>query len=82
MPKKLPKAKRQRRSSSDRPIPKAKQVNLPSAAANKISTEQMTAILIRARQTVKPIIKREAENEIVSEEILNFKMGEPELGQT
>ncbi len=82
MPKKLPKVKRQRRSSSDRPTPKAKPSNLPSAAANKISTEQMTAILIRARQTVKPIIKREAANEIVSEEILNFKMGEPELGQT
>ncbi|WP_428097623.1 hypothetical protein [Candidatus Rariloculus sp.] len=28
----------------------------------------------RARQTVKPIILEEASNEIVSEDILNFKM--------
>lgn len=39
-----------------------------------ITPEQMKAILVRARQTVKPIVNREATNEIVSEDILNFKM--------
>ena len=34
----------------------------------------MEGILKDARQAVKPVVKREAENEIVSEEILSFKM--------
>ena len=68
------KDEREGRSSSNRTTPTARQENLPSSAANKISAEQMEAILIRARQTVKPIIKREAANEIVGEDILNFRM--------
>ena len=75
MPNKLPKDERQQSSSSDRPTPATKQENMSGIVADEISVEQMEEILIRARQTVKPIINREAENEIVSEEILNFKMG-------
>ena len=71
---KLPKDEQQRSSPRDRTTPATKQENMPGTAADEISAEQMGEILIRARQTVKPIIKREAENEIVSEEILNFKM--------
>ena len=50
------------------------QVHMPDPAAAEISAMQMEEILSRARQTVKPIIIREAANEVVSEEILNFKM--------
>ena len=74
MPTKLPKDEQQRSSSRDRTTPATKQENVPGAVADEISAEQMGEILLRARQIVKPIIKREAENEIVSEEILNFKM--------
>lgn len=41
---------------------------------NEISASEMEGILKDARQAVKPVVKREAENEIVSEEILSFKM--------
>ena len=75
MPNKLPRDGRKRRSSNDRTTPATKQENMPSTVADEISAEQMEEILIRARQTVKPIINRRAANEIVSEEILNFKMG-------
>ena len=75
MPTKLPKDERQRSSSIDRTTPATKQKNMSGAAADEISAEQMKDILIRARQTVKPIINRRAANEFVSEEILNFKMG-------
>ena len=74
MPNKLPKDERQRNSLSDRTTPATKQENMPGTVADEISAEQMEEILIRARQTVKPIINREAANEVVSEEILNFKM--------
>ena len=50
------------------------QVHMPDPPAAEISAMQMEEILSRARQTVKPIINREAANEVVSEEILNFKM--------
>ena len=50
------------------------------AAADEISAEQIEEILSRARQTVKPIINREAASEVVSEEILNFKMAWMNLG--
>ena len=73
MPNKLPKDELQQRSSIDRPTPAANQER-PGATADEISAEQMEDILIRARQTVKPIIKRRAANEIVSEDILNFRM--------
>ena len=36
--------------------------------------KEMEEILVRARQTVKPIIKREAANEIITEDVLNFRM--------
>ena len=74
MPNKLPKDERQRSSSSDRTTSATKQENLAGTVADEISVEQMEEILIRARQIVKPIINREAANEVVSEEILNFKM--------
>ena len=47
---------------------------MPSAATNELSAQQIEEIFSRARQTVKPIIKREAANEIVGEDILNFRM--------
>ena len=74
MPNKLPKDERQRRPSSDMTTPTTKQENTPDTATDDISTNQMEEILTRARQTVKPIINREAANETVSEEVLNFKM--------
>jgi hypothetical protein len=40
----------------------------------KITEAKMLKILERARQTVKPIINREAANEVVGEDILNFRM--------
>ena len=39
-----------------------------------ITEEEMTNILRRARETVKPLITREAANEVVGEDILNFRM--------
>ena len=74
MPNKLSKKEQQQGSSRDRTAPATMQVHMPDPAAAEISTMQMEEILSRARQTVKPIINREAANEVVSEEILNFKM--------
>ena len=74
MPNKRPKDERQRSVSGDRTTPATKQENVPDPVADEISVEQMEEILIRARQIVKPIINRRAANEVVSEEILNFKM--------
>ena len=74
MPNKLSKEEQQQGSSRDRTAPAAMQVHMPDPAAAEISAMQMEEILSRARQTVKPIINREAANEVVSEEILNFKM--------
>ena len=74
MTNKQPKDELQRSTSSDKTTPATKQEKVPSAAADEISVEQLEEILIRARQTVKPIINREAKNEIVDEEILAFKM--------
>ena len=74
MPNKLPKDERQRRPSSDMTTPTTQQENTPDTATDDISANQMEEILTRARQTVKPIINREAANETVSEEVLNFKM--------
>ena len=75
MPNKPKKDELQRHSSIDRPTPAGNEENRPRTAADEISAEQMEDILIRARQTVKPIIKRRAANETVSEDILNFRMG-------
>ena len=74
MPNKLSADEQQQGSSSAGTPPAAKQEHMPDPAADEISAEQMEEILSRARQTVKPIINREAANEVVSEEILNFKM--------
>ena len=74
MPNKLSTDEQQQGSSSDRIPPAATQEQMPDPAADEISAMQMEEILSRARQTVKPIINREAANEVVSEEILNFKM--------
>ena len=65
----------QNRSSSRKKVTTATRLeNTSGAETNQISSEQMEEILKRARQTVKPIIKREMENEVVSEEILGFRM--------
>ena len=74
MPNKSPKDEQQRSSSSSKITTAARRENIPGVEADQISAEQMEAILMRARQTVKPIINREAENEVVSEEILGFRM--------
>ena len=74
MPNKLSKDEQQQGSSSDRIPPGTTQEHMLDPAADEISAMQMQEILSRARQTVKPIINRETANEVVSEEILNFKM--------
>jgi hypothetical protein len=43
-------------------------------SSEKISEEEMIKLLERARQTVKPIVNREAANEVVGEDVLNFRM--------
>jgi len=40
----------------------------------EVTAKEMDEIIARARQAVKPIINREAANEIVSDDILNFRM--------
>jgi hypothetical protein len=45
-----------------------------SPVGRKITEKDMTKILQRARETVKPIVNREAANEVVGEDILNFRM--------
>ena len=74
MANKSPKDERKGRSSRKRTTPAAQQENMPGTVADEFSGAQMEEILIHARQMVKPIIKREAENEIVGEDILNFRM--------
>jgi hypothetical protein len=39
-----------------------------------IAEQKVGEILARARQAVKPIINKEAANEIVSDDLLNFRM--------
>jgi hypothetical protein len=39
-----------------------------------LAEKKMDDLLTRARQTVKPIITREAAGEVVSDDILNFRM--------
>ena len=39
-----------------------------------ITEQKMSEILAQARQAVKPIINKEAANEIVSDDLLNFRM--------
>ena len=46
-----------------------------TANSDETAARDMKETLLRARQTVKPIINQEEKNEIVSEDILNFKMG-------
>ena len=64
----------QQSSSSHRTASATSPKDMLGAANDEISASDMEEIFISARQTVRPIIKREAENEIVSEEILSFKM--------
>jgi hypothetical protein len=56
--------------------PKARVQKQPRASQKrpKITEKEMTEILKRARETVKPLINREAANEVVGEDILNFRM--------
>jgi len=46
----------------------------PVTAPRVITEKQIDEVFARARQTVKPIIKKEAANEIVSDDLLNFRM--------
>jgi hypothetical protein len=50
----------------------------PSSArtdsALDLKAKNMDDLLTRARQTVKPIISREAAGEVVSDDVLNFRM--------
>ena len=71
----LPKDENQHRSSGDRTQHTTGTEKNQSAAIDGLSNEQLEEIFERAHRTVKPIIKREAENEIVSKEILDFKIG-------
>ncbi len=73
MPDKLPKDELQRSSSRDRTAPAARQESVSSVAvADEVSVEQLEEFFIQARQTVEPIIRREAENKIANEDILFF----------
>jgi len=42
--------------------------------AADLTPKEIDDILTRARQTVKPIVSREAADEIVSDDLLNFRM--------
>ena len=47
---------------------------LPATRQTGITEKKMGENLARARQAVKPIINREAANEIVTDDLLNFRM--------
>jgi hypothetical protein len=55
-------------------MPKKNAEESPPTSGKEITKEQMDEIIARARQTVKPIINEEAANEIVSDDLLNFRM--------
>ena len=74
MPRKARNDNRPQSSSKYRTALSKKPASMPDARTDELSADEMEAILMRARQTVKPIVKREATNELVTEEILNFKM--------
>jgi hypothetical protein len=46
----------------------------PRTSGKEITEEQMDEIIARARQTMKQRISKDAANEIVSDELLNFRM--------
>lgn len=46
----------------------------PRPPTNQPSDKRLQEIFERARQKVKPIINREASNETISEDLLNFRM--------
>ena len=69
-----PKKKERKKFSPDVTMGSEKQKVIRDEAVEELSSEQIEEIFNRARQTVKPIINRVAEHEVVSEEILNFKM--------
>ena len=71
---KSPKNRYPRSPSGDRAASATRSRVGHGASNDVISASEMERILMNARQTVKPIVKREAESEIVSEEILSFKM--------
>ena len=55
-------------------VPSSDKSEMSDREPSKITEQEMLTILSRARQTVKPIVKSEASAEVVSEDILNFKM--------
>lgn len=59
--------KKSRRRSNDTE-PKKEESDLNHSA------KEIDELFARARQTVKPIITREAANEIVTEDVLSFRM--------
>jgi hypothetical protein len=49
----------------------------PRTSGKEITEEQMDEIIARARQTMKQRISKDAANEIVSDDLLNFRMKAP-----
>lgn len=52
----------------------AKKASSVSTASQPKSDKQLQEILARAKQAVKPIVNREASNEVVSDDLLSFRM--------
>ena len=74
MPRK-PLSDKHKESSSSKQVTHAAEPQEPSEPTNyDMSAEQIEEILRQAHYTVKPIIKREALNEIIDEDILGFKL--------
>ena len=69
-----PKSKGRKTLSPNLPTGSEKKKITEDDAIEELSSDQIEEIFNRARQTVKPIVNRVAEHEVVSEEILNFKM--------
>lgn len=74
MPRKPIGEDRKQGSSTKEVTHTAKQQKPSGPTSDEMSIEQIQEIIRQAHQTVKPIIKREAMNEIVDEDILGFKM--------
>jgi hypothetical protein len=62
----------EKESAPQRPPPQPSTCASPPAL--RVNEHELDELLARARQAVKPIINREAANEVVSDELLNFRM--------
>ncbi len=59
---------------SSKHVPKSESDKSAPPAAKATTDKQIDDLLSRARQTIKPIVAGEAESEIVSDDLLNFRM--------